>query len=256
MIEVGLGLLVGLVIGSLGGGGGIITVPVLVYLLSMEPVPATTASLVIVGIAALASMASHARGGAVRWGAGAAFGLLGVAGTWVGSLAAAQVRGDHLLLAFGLLLLTVAVAMLRSDVATARTAEVAPSLRDPATAARIVGVALGVGFLTGFFGVGGGFVVVPALVLLLRLPMGSAVATSLLVVAINSGSALASRLGHGVDLDWPVIWLFTAGAVAGGLLGAALSRRLPDRTLSRAFAVLLVVVAAYTLARSGAALAG
>jgi uncharacterized membrane protein YfcA len=256
VIDVGLGLLVGLVIGALGGGGGIITVPVLVYLVSMEPVAATTASLVIVGVASLASMVSHTRGGGVRWGAGAAFGLVGVAGTWAGSWAAARVRGDHLLLAFGLLLLTVAVAMLRKGSPAEPTATRPPSLRDRSSLVRIVGVALGVGLLTGFFGVGGGFVVVPALVLLLRMPMSSAVATSLLVVSINSASALVARLGQGVHLEWPVVWLFTAGAVAGGLVGVALHRRVPDQALTRAFAILLVVVAAWTLVRSGIALAG
>jgi uncharacterized membrane protein YfcA len=221
----------------------------------MEPVAATTASLVIVGVASLASLASHARSGGVRWGAGAAFGLVGVAGTWAGAWLAARVRGDHLLLAFGLLLLTVAVAMLRTGASVEPAATRPPTLGDRSAVARIVGVALGVGLLTGLFGVGGGFVVVPALVLLLRMPMSSAVATSLLVVSVNSASALVARLGQGVHLDWPVVWLFTAGAVAGGLVGAALSRRLPDRSLARAFAVLLVVVAAWTLARSGAALA-
>ena len=282
VIEAGLGLVVGIVIGSLGGGGGIVTVPVLVYLLSMEPVVATTASLVIVGIASLASLAAHARHGVVRWRAGLVFGVLGLAGTWAGSTAARLVDPQRLLVAFGMLLLTVAVLMLRSSARPgpsqepadgthpdAPTAPNASGVHGPPRGHRVarrsvhshrgwalVGTATGVGLLTGFFGVGGGFVVVPALVLLLRLPMAGAVGTSLLVVTVNSGTALATRLAHGVALDWPVVWLFTAGAVAGGLVGAAFSRRLPDRALSRAFAVLLVLVAAVTLARSGAAIAG
>ncbi len=268
MIDVALGLLVGLVIGSLGGGGGVITVPVLVYLVGLEPVAATTGSLVIVGIASLVSLASHARHGVVRWRAGAIFGVLGVLGTWAGANAARLVDAQRLLVAFGLLLLTVAVLMLRStatpgpDAPRSTVHDTQRAIADPRRFVHfrqpsvLVAAATGVGLLTGFFGVGGGFVVVPVLVLLLRLPMAGAVATSLLVVTLNSATALASRLGHGVALDWSVVWLFTAGAVLGGLVGAAFSTRLPDRTLTRAFAILLVLVATYTLARSGAALAG
>lgn len=264
---VGLGLLVGLVLGSLGGGGGIITVPVLIYLLGMAPLAATTASLVIVGLSSLLSAVAHTRAGNVRWGRAVTFGLLGTAGTWVGAHLAGRVDPDRLLLGFGVLLLTVAVVMLRKSLAdTPAQAEAGDAPGDRSGTRRVVAphgvgwrlvaAATGVGLLTGFFGVGGGFVVVPALTLLLGFEMPVAIGTSLVVIAVNSATALASRLGGGTSVDWATVWLFTAGAAVGGLAGAALSTRLPARTLTRAFAVLLVLVALYTLARSGAAIAG
>jgi uncharacterized protein len=115
---------------------------------------------------------------------------------------------------------------------------------------RIISAATGVGLLTGFFGVGGGFVIVPALVLALGFDMPAAVGTSLLVIAINSATALAARLGSHTSLDWPLLGVFTVAALAGALAGNRVASRVDASRLTAAFTVLLVAVAAYSLARS------
>lgn len=247
-----IGLVVGLSLGALGGGGSILTVPALVYLLDQEPKAAVTGSLVIVGITSVMALVPHAREGRVRFVQGAVFGLLGIAGSVVGSALSARVPSQVLLVGFSALMLLVAVLMLRrssrrgGDAPTVGLPPVVqrgPVRVDWARALRIAVAATGVGLLTGFFGVGGGFVLVPALVLALGFPMPVAVGTSLLVIAINSATALASRGGHGIDLDWAVIAYFTAAAIIGSLMGGRLASRVPPAILTRAFGVLLIVVA-------------
>ena len=218
-LAIPLGLLVGLALGALGGGGSILTVPALVYGLDQDPHVATTSSLVIVGTTSLVALVPHARGGRVRVGQGLLFGALGTGGALAGSALAANVDPDVLLTAFAGLMTLVAVLMLRrSRVADAGSAlasdlTLEPMLTlHPLTCAcprvvRLVVTASAVGLLTGFFGVGGGFVLVPALVLALGFPMPVAVGTSLLVIAVNSATALAARVGPvaAIDLDWPLI---------------------------------------------------
>ncbi|MFV0461941.1 MAG: sulfite exporter TauE/SafE family protein [Nostocoides sp.] len=251
----GLGVLVGLVLGALGGGGAIITVPVLVYLIGMSAHEATTASLVIVGVSAVIAAIGHARKGNVQFRTGVIFGSLGLIGTLTGSRISVLVTGDRLLVAFAVLLVVVAAIMLRKTAKTPpRNEAAAEATAHPAAPASpwwlVLAVATGVGLLTGFFGVGGGFVIVPALVLVLRMPMAQAVGTSLVVVTINSAVALASRLAGGISLDWPVVLAFTAGAMVAAYAGSHMSSALPARALQRAFAGLLIVVALYTFARS------
>lgn len=264
-----VGLLVGLTLGALGGGGSILTVPALVYLLGQDPLAATTGSLVIVGTTTLIGSVPHLRAGRVRLGQGLVFGALGVGGALLGSALSASVPPEVLLAAFAVLMLVVAALMTRrrrsaaraapapqGDVAQGEVAQDRPMLtRRPLRCdCRAVGVlvatATAVGLLTGFFGVGGGFAVVPALVLALRLPMPVAVGTSLVVITVNSASALVGRLGQDVDLDWGVIGPFTALAVVGSLVGARITARVSPDRLSLAFTVLLVGVALYTAARS------
>ncbi|TAM82367.1 MAG: sulfite exporter TauE/SafE family protein [Jatrophihabitans sp.] len=287
-----LGAVIGVSLGALGGGGSVLTVPALVYALG-EPVGrATTASLVIVGITSLAGAVGHARAGRVRWGAGIAFGVAGVVTSFAGSWVNRMIDANALLLAFAGLLLLAATGMLRrlrgeSGAVPHRDplpepaggTGVAPDCRPgpvrgvavrPRTAApRIAGrppvasrsalvrmavAGLAVGFLTGLFGVGGGFVIVPALTLALGYTMPEAVGTSLLVIAINSAAALAARAGH-ESFQWGVIVPFTAAAIAGSLLGKRISDRISGDTLTRAFAVLLVLLAAYVAVRSISGLA-
>jgi len=255
-----VGLLIGLSLGALGGGGSILTVPALVYLLGQDPHQATTGSLVIVGTTSLIALVPHARRGHVRFGQGLAFGALGTAGSLAGSTLATHVRPAVLLSAFAALMLVVAALMLRrsqrgpdapGSLATGPT-EPMLTLRPLGCAcprvAKVVVTATAVGLLTGFFGVGGGFALVPALVLALVFPMPVAVGTSLLVIAVNSATALAARATSGPSLDWGVIAAFTAAAVAGSLLGGRVSAQMAPRLLTRAFAVLLVAVAVYTAA--------
>ncbi len=237
-----LGLVVGLALGSLGGGGSILTVPALVYLLGQTPKAATTGSLIIVGVTSLVGLLPHYRKGNVRVGQGVTFGVLGAVGAYLGSRAAAGVPSAWLLSAFSVLMFVVAFLMGRRlrrsvDGAASGDAHVHP--------VTLVLAATAVGLLTGFFGVGGGFAVVPALVLALGLSMPMAVGTSLLVIALNSATALASRLGNGVVLDWTVVGGFAAFAALGSLLGSRVSARLSHRHLTMAFIALLVLVGAY-----------
>ncbi|MCA0438388.1 MAG: sulfite exporter TauE/SafE family protein [Austwickia sp.] len=239
-----LGLLVGVVLGALGGGGAILTVPILVYVLGQRPAAATAGSLVIVSLTALAGMASHARKGNVRWRDGLIFGAVGVVGSLIGSRLSTAVSGPVLLTAFGVMMIGVGILMLR------RRARGGNAVADGER--RGVGVlaatATGVGFLTGFFGVGGGFAVVPALVLALGFSMPVAVGTSLLVIIVNSIVALGARAAGGLAIDWPVILVFSAFGAIGSILGGRIAARVDPRQLSLAFSILLFAVAAYVLA--------
>ncbi|GAA2001181.1 sulfite exporter TauE/SafE family protein [Catenulispora subtropica] len=297
---IALGLLIGLALGALGGGGSILTVPALVYVLG-EPVrTATTESLVIVGVAAVAGTVAHSRAGHVRWGPGVAFGLAGVAASYAGTAVNGRVDANLLLLAFAGLMAAAGVAMavrrsgspaqapevypprdadtanLRLHSAPARaSAAVAtvertlsraseatvaenghPTARRPADGmVMILSAGVAVGFLTGFFGVGGGFVIVPALVMALRYRMPAAVGTSLLIIAVNSAAALSARIGH-VTFHWSLLIPFALAALAGSLTGRRVADAVPAATLSRAFTVMLFAVAGYMALRSGLALTG
>lgn len=264
VVAVLAGLLIGLSLGALGGGGSILAVPVLVYLLDQSPVAATTASLLIVGISSAAgALAAHRRGN-VYVGRGFAFALVGTVGAAVGASLSVFVDPDVLLVAFAVLMLVVAVLMLvrRGRPPGDRQVHepiiaVSPHFAcDCPRALKVLVTGLGVGLLTGFLGVGGGFVVVPALVLALSLGLPQAVGTSLLVIAVNSAAAFVVRLGHGVHVDWLPVAVLTVMAVAGSLLGARVAARLPARTLTVGFAALLLGVAGYTASQSLPALMG
>lgn len=269
---VALGLLIGLSLGALGGGGSILTVPALVFVLGLSAQEATTASLVIVGVTAAAASAGHARSGHTRWRSGFLLAAIGVPASLAGTVLNRRVDPDVLLLSFAALMLVAAVGMLlRARSAARRQAQAQPSQpaspdapggsalaatpAGPAHAApaarsrlghawRLAAAGLGIGFLTGFLGVGGGFIVVPVLVVLLSTPMPVAVGTSLLVISLNSAVALAARAGHG-SFDWEVIVPFTAAAVAGSLAGKRAADRVSPNKLTVAFAALLVAVAVY-----------
>ena len=262
-VAVLLGGLAGAVMGALGGGGAILTIPILIYILGMPPRDATTASLVIVGMSAAVTAVGHVRRRTARVLDALLLAGVGTVGTYAGSLAAAAVPGAVLVVLLAALLAVVGALMLTGGTEAPEVqAPEAPEVQAPeapasprtstaASAGRRVGpvvaVGLGVGLLTGFFGVGGGFAIVPALRLVLGYPIRTAVGTSLLVIAINSATALASRVAHGVSLDWPLVALFTVGAVAGGLLGGRVARQVRPQVLSKGFAALLFGVAAYML---------
>jgi uncharacterized membrane protein YfcA len=263
-------VLVGLALGALGGGGSILTVPALVHLLGQDVRTATTGSLVVVGITALVGAVPHARAGRVRATDGLVFGATAVGGAYVGSRASVLVPGDVLLVGFAGLMVVVAGLLARRLCRTRRASDGPVTLRVPGTGqassgdaggrrgpahvVRLVATATGVGLLTGLFGVGGGFVVVPALVLVMGLPAPVAVGTSLVAIAVTSVAALATRLGQ-VTLDWTVLGAFTAVAVAASLLGARAVGRVSPMRLQQGFVVLLVSVALYTGATGVAALA-
>ncbi|TIC88502.1 hypothetical protein E8D34_05030 [Nocardioides sp. GY 10113] len=259
-----LGLAIGAVLGGLGGGGAILTVPALVYLLDQPAAAATTGSLVIVGASALTGVASYVASRQVQWRVGLTFGLIGLPGAWIGSRLNHTVDENVLLLGFSALMVLAAAAMISDRVGGRRRGAPEPSAPRPgdgggvATLARtgqstrtsasplaVGATALGVGLLTGFFGVGGGFVIVPALVLVLGLELPIAVGTSLMIVAINSGTSLVSRIG-GPAIDWQVVVPFALAAMVASVLGKQVASRLPARQLALGFAALLVAVAGYT----------
>ena len=255
-----IGAFVGIVVGSLGAGGGILSVPILVYILGQDPHQATGLSLIIVGLTAAVSLATRARSGNVAWREGALFALAGLVGTWAGSALGPLVSARALMLSFCALLGAVAVFMVRSQLrpsvaSSSDEAGGAADVQGPwtlVTICRVVALATLTGFLTGFFGVGGGFAIVPALHLALRYPMKRASATSLLVMVITAAFGLASRTLAGtltITAEAGVmVALFTAASMGGGIVGAKLTKRVSNRVLGLVFAALLVCVAVSTLA--------
>jgi uncharacterized protein len=263
-----LGFLIGLSLGALGGGGSMLAVPTLVYLAGQGPQAATTTSLVLVTITAAVGIVPHARAGRVRFPHGVVFGLVGIGGAVVGSELNAAVDADVLLLAFAGVMIVVAALMARSGgrrLPPARSAGAAsaglltvaadPPTHAPIDARTVVRVLLtgtAVGLLTGFFGVGGGFVIVPALVLALGFTMPEAVGTSMVVIVINSLVALGARYGGGID--WAVIVPFAVSSVAGVLVGSRAAGRYDAAKLQRWFAGLVALVATFTAVDAALAL--
>lgn len=254
-----LGLVVGLVIGTLGGGGGVLAVPALVYALGQDARAATTGSVVIVGVVSAVGVLTRLRDRVIDWRTGVVFGLVGVPAAWAGAVLNRIVPQPVLLLSFSALTLAIAVLLLvRSAPAHgppggAPAERAAPEsgstsvLTRPRRLVRAVQVVASgavVGFLTGFLGVGGGFLVVPALAIVLGLGMPAAIATSLLVLTLNAGGSLAARAGH-LDLDWAVLGPFVGVAVVAALAGKMISDRLSSASLERAFAGLLVLVGGF-----------
>ena len=260
-----LGFLIGLSLGALGGGGSILAVPVLVYVAGESAQAATTTSLIVVGLASLVGMVDHLRAGRVAVGPGLLFGLAGVGGSFAGSALNRGLDPDVLLLAFSALIVVAAWRMLTGCPTCTRVGEEAAEADaesrggstkvgvrlhlDVATVVKVVAAGTAVGFFTGLFGVGGGFIIVPALTLLLAFPMPKAIGTSLLIIAINCAWALLARVGH-AEVDWAVTVPFAVAAVAGVATGTRIADRLPAQTLLRWFAGLLVAVAAYTAVSS------
>jgi uncharacterized protein len=264
LIAIAAGL--GLIIGLLGGGGGILAVPLLVA--AGQPfLVASSQSLVIVGAGAAAALVPHHRARRVDWKVGLTFGALGAVGAVVGARLAEHIAPAVLLGGLTVLLVGGAVTMLRSALGEHTRAEsramarvemaggaVAPSLGDPAASpspsgvggrARIVALASSVGLVTGLLGVGAGFVVVPALVSAMKLPIKKATATALVVIVMNSAVAAAVR--HGSQGSLTVTVGLAVASATFAVIGALVSRRLPGWVLSTAFAVLMILVAIYTV---------
>ena len=243
MLALGLALaaLIGLTLGLLGGGGSILTVPVLVYVLGFGAKPAIAMSLPVVGVTSLIGAALHWRLGNVRVRTALTVGALAMAGAFAGAKLSALLSGAAQLTLLAAVMLAAAASMLRgSKLQHEPRDDRAPRLT------LLVPASLGVGLLTGLVGIGGGFLIVPALVLLARVPMRQAVGTSLLVIAMNSASGFAGYFGT-IDLDWKFLSAFTALAVAGALAGTALVARVPQAALKRGFAVFLLVMGGFVL---------
>lgn len=236
LVEIVYGLFIGFALGLTGGGGSIITLPVLVYLV-YEPVHAAigTSLAIVGGISAQAVFTQRQR---VNFSYGAIIGALGMIGNIPGSLLAARVSGHTLLLLFSGVMLLAALGMLfmrlpsETSVGRAHWSTVAA-----------VGVLLG--FLTGFLGVGGGFLIVPALVLALFFPMRIAIATSLFIIFLNTIVALLSRMSAS-QIEWEVAGLFVVGGMVGNVLGGMLAVRMDQAKLKKIFAFFVIGVGLFT----------
>jgi hypothetical protein len=244
LLALALSALIGLSLGLLGGGGSILALPVLVYVAGLDVHAAVGASLAVVGTTALVGGLVHARSGRVDLKAAALFGGAGMLGAPLGAQATHAVVPRVLLLLFAGLLLVVGGLMISGGGAARRGARPHP----PAVPA----AGFGVGLLTGFLGVGGGFLIVPALTLLAGLPMHAAVGTSLLVIAANSAAGLLAHLHQG-EMPLGLTAAFTATAAVGALAGVRLAARLDPARLRRAFAVFVVVVGLVLLAKNALA---
>lgn len=229
--------LIGLALGTLGGGGSILTVPVLVYVLGFDPKLAIAMSLPVVGTAALVGVISHWRAGNVRLQTAALFGSVAMVGSYTGARVSVLLSGRLQLLILGTVMVAAAASMLRSAIRDPAVDAVAA----PAHPVLMLAVGLGVGLLTGLIGIGGGFLIVPALVILGKVPMKAAVGTSLLVIALNSTSGYLGHHGQEV-VPWNFVARFSAVTVVGILTGNALVHHISTRQLKRAFAFLLVVI--------------
>ena len=245
LLALALSLLIGVSLGLLGGGGSILTLPILTYAVGMETREAIAASLFIVAVTSATGAIAHARAGRIRWRIGLWFGAAGMVGAFVGGRAAAYVPAGVLLVLFAAMMVATAIAMLRGRGSRAGAAP-SPVRELPLGAVLVEGALVGV--VTGMIGAGGGFLVVPALVLLGGLAMELAVGTSLVVISMKSFAGLAVHLGH-VDIDWPITLAVTAAAVAGSFVGGHLAGRIPGHVLRRGFGVFVLIMAAFVLGK-------
>lgn len=241
-----LSLLAGVALGLLGGGGSILTVPIFLYVLGLEPRDAIGTSLAVVGLTSLFSIVIRAKSGAVRWKGGLLFGFSGAAGAWIGGSLGALVPSPALLAAFGSMVIATAVAMLRPK----RGAEPASG---EVRFLRMASAGTAVGLLTGLVGAGGGFLIVPALVLFGGFSMQAAIATSLLVITMNSLAGLVSVSHSGAQVNFALAGGMSLLSVAGSLLGSRLGRDMNPARLRRAFALFVLALGAFILTIEGSA---
>lgn len=235
-------VLVGVSLGLLGGGGSILTVPILSYVLGMEPRAAIASSLFIVGVTSVVGVLSHAKARRVRWKMGLIFGVAGMVGAFGGGLVGGIIPGGVLMVLFAAMMVATATAMIRGR---KQASNPEGEHRSPPLV-RIILDGFLVGLATGLVGAGGGFLIVPALNLLGGLPMAVAVGTSLLVIAMKSFAGLSGYL-FSVQLDWPIVIGFTAAAVAGSFVGTKLAGMVPERSLRKGFGYFVLAMGVFVL---------
>ena len=237
-----IALVVGMVVGMLGGGGSVLLVPVFIYLLGVAERPAIASSLFVVAVTSAAAAAAHARSGRVRWSMGVLFAALAVPGGFVGARLAHFVPDAVLLALFGTLMVVTSLAMLRGRAPTRDVPPVKPNL------ALVPPIGLAVGLFAGLIGAGGGFLVVPALVIVGGLAMDQAIGTSLLVITLQSLSGFAGHLGR-TTLDVPLIAVSSVAAMTGSLFGARMVPLVDPLTLRRTFGGFVLLVGAFVIGR-------
>jgi len=245
-----LALVVGFVLGLLGGGGSVLTVPILIYALNVPVKPAIATSLCVVGMVAFIGFLTHAQQGTVAKRVAFIFGPFAVAAAYAGARLARHVPAEVQLVLFAIVSLVGSVMMFRGTFRKATASEPVPykPVIDTRTFILLALEGVGVGLVTGLIGVGGGFLIVPALVLVAKLPMRLAIGTSLLVITMNALSGFAGYAGT-VPIDWHLVGWFTVVAAAGSITGTLVSKRVPQRRLKQVFGVLLIGVSLYVLYR-------
>ncbi len=243
ILAIGLSLLIGLSLGLLGGGGSILTVPILIYALGVEEKAAIATSLLVVAITSLVAGVQHARAGNVKWKIALIFSGAGMAGAFGGGMVARYIPASILLILFAVIMIATAAAMWKGR--SKAVAEAGGEEKElPIGKILLEGVVVGV--VTGLVGAGGGFLVVPALALMGGLPMHQAVGTSLVVIALKSFAGFGGYVSH-VEIDYNLAAVVTGSAVAGSFLGTMLGRRLNQDTLRKGFALFVLVMAFYLL---------
>ncbi len=258
-VTLALATLVGLALGLLGGGGSILSLPILVYVGGIEPKTAIPMELIVVGITSIAALVPHSMAGNVRWKTGVTFGLASMVGAYLGGLGATWLSGKTLMALFATLMTVSAVAMLsgkRVKRATTTRVTLSPHSQAPRTrktrmhpwlkAGFVVIEGFVVGALTGMVGAGGGFMIVPTLVVLGGLSMRSAVGTSVLIIAMKSFAGAAGHLSH-ADIPWGLTAGFAAIAVVASIFGARLTSRVPHNQLRRGFGLFVLMMGAIML---------
>jgi uncharacterized membrane protein YfcA len=256
-------LLIGLVLGLLGGGGSILTLPVLVYLFGLSAVEATAYSLFIVGVTALASIIPKARASEIDFKTALSFGLPSIVAVYFtrsvlmpaipdpiwsnGTFALG--KGTALMLLFAVLMVWASISMIKGPQKKSQNS-VKEGLSPVAKIAVVLAEGLGVGLLTGLVGAGGGFLIIPALVLLAKLPMKQAVGTSLIIIASKSLLGFLGDLGRGAQIDWTFMLIFSAIAVVGIFSGAALSKKISGEKLKPAFGWFVLIMGIYIIVNS------
>jgi uncharacterized membrane protein YfcA len=243
LLGLALAALIGISLGFFGGGGSILTVPLLVYVFGLDPKVAIASSLLVVAVASLSGALQHARAGNVQLRTALVFGAAGLLGAYLGGRASAWVEGELLLVLFAAVMIATALAMWRGRRGTA------PSDTRPSPGRLAVQGAV-VGGFTGLVGAGGGFLIVPALVLWAGLPMPAAVGTSLAIIVGNSLAGFAGTTAH-VAIDPPLVASVAAVAVAGSFGGSQLARRVDPAALRRGFATFVLAMGAVILVREG-----
>ena len=242
----GLGLVVGIVLGVVGGGGSIIAVPALVYGVGMSPAQAIPTSLLVVGITSLAALLPRIREG-LNWPVIALVGGAGIPAAWAGSALGKLLDPNILMLAFAVIMVAAGIRMLMKPRESEGSCSTGPDRAFRSCAPKAVGVGLLVGFLTGLLGVGGGFLITPALTIFLGLRMKQAVGTSLAIIVVNSAAGFSAHAA-GYTIDWATTLAFAIPAIVGSGVAARFARRLHDKHIRISFAVLIFAVAAWVTA--------
>ncbi|SON53985.1 Sulfite exporter TauE/SafE [Hartmannibacter diazotrophicus] len=251
LLATGSGGLVGLVLGLIGGGGSVLAVPLLVYVVGVSsPHVAIGTSAVAVAVSAFSNLLTHWREGHVKWRCAAVFTATGIVGAYLGSTLGKAVDGGRLLALFGALMIAIGLLMLKKrgeegDANVRLTTETAPKLLP-----MLVLIGLTVGAFSGFFGIGGGFLIVPGLILATRMSLPYAIGTSLVAVTAFGATTATNYAASGL-VDWPLVALFVGGGLFGGFGGVALGKTLSNgkKTLGTVFAAIVIVVGVYVVIR-------